>query len=734
MSAIGKPFDRVDGHAKVTGAARYAVEFPVAGVAHAVIVGSAIPLGKITGIDAAAAQAAPGVLVVLTHLNAMKLPPAPKSKGPGDWKLQLLQDDLVHYADQPIAVVVADTLERAQQAATLLKVTYAAEKHVVEMEAELGAAFAHPLMNGQSPDNKRGDLDKGLAGAAAKIEATYTTPHQNHNPLETHATTAVWEGDRKLVLYDATQGVFPTREKVANTLGLKEDDVRVIAQFIGGGFGGKGSVFSHVILAAMAAKQAGRPVRLMVTRMQMFAFVGFRPQTLQKVTLAATRDGTLTAIRHDGISQTARYDEFLEPVALATRMLYACPNIQTSHRLVRLDTGNAQFMRAPGEATGTFALESAMDELAYALKMDPLALRLKNHADKDPDTGKPWSSKSLKDCYRLASERFGWSKRTPEPRSMRDGRVLIGMGMATATYPVHRQPAGAMARLREDGTILVQSGSQDIGPGTYTSMTQIAAEALGLPMNQVRFELGDTKMPPTPVSGGSMTAASTGCAVHEACLALRSKLVKMAIADTASPLRGAAEADVVADEGKLSLKRDAKKTDTYAAILKRSGQKEIEERRDVKAGPDDKDYSKHSFGAHFVEVRVDPDLGSVRISRWVGAFAAGRIINPKLFRSQALGGVVWGIGFALMEHTVTDKHTGRVVTRDLADYHVPVNADVPEIDIITVDENDPRVNPIGVKGVGELGITGCGGAIANAIFHATGKRIRDLPITLDKLL
>ena len=734
MSVLGKPIDRVDGRAKVTGTARYAVEFPVAGCAYAVIVGSAIARGRISNIDTSEATALPGVLAVMTHKNAMKLPPMGKKVGPGDRVLQLLQEDAIHFADQPVALVVADTLERSQDGARRVKIDYAAEAPVVRMKPARGDAFAHPMANGGSPDSKRGDVEAGLAAAAVRVEQTYTTPLEHHNPLEMHATTAVWEGPDRLVLYDATQGVFEARRKAAVTLGLKPDDVRVIAHFVGGGFGGKGSTWSHVVLAAMAAKQVNRPVRLMVSRPQMFAFVGHRPETVQKLQLGATRDGTLTAIRHEGLSSTSQIDEFVEPVAAATQMLYACPNVVTSHRLLRLDVSTPQFMRAPGESSGTFALESAMDELAYGLKMDPLALRLKNHADADPENGHPWSSKSLKECYQAAAQRFGWAKRNPKPGSMKQGRLLVGMGMATATYPVRRSPSSASARMGKEGRVLVQSGSQDIGPGTYTAMTQIAADALGLPIEQVRFELGDTKMPPTPVSGGSMTAASTGSAVHLASIALRDRLIKLAIADAASPLRGADVADVEADAGRLSRRSDRAKSETYAAIMARSGQNFLEERRDAKPGPEMKELGMHSFGAQFAEVHIDPDLGTLRIARWTGAFAAGRILNPKLATSQVHSGVVWGIGMALFEHTVMDEKLGRVVTRDLADYHIPVHADVPEIEVILIDEQDERVNPIGVKGIGELGITGCAAAIANAVYHATGKRIRDLPITLDKLI
>lgn len=737
MSAgsIGKPLDRVDGRAKVTGAARYSADVPVTGLAYAVIVGSSVAKGKIERISAQEAERAPGVIAVMTHLSAPRVAAdATRKTSAGDRVLQLLQDDIVRYSGQPVAVVIADTLEQAAQAAALVDVHCRAETPVTEIEAELSRSFVRPLANGAPPGSIRGDLDRGMAAAATRLEATYSTPVEHHNPMEMHGTIAVWQGPSLLTLYDATQGVSEVQRKAAVVFGLNKDNVRVLSPFVGGGFGTKGSVWSHVVLAAMAAKLVGRPVKLVLTRMQMFDFVGFRPRTIQNIALGATKNGVLTAIQHEGTSQTSRFDEFVEPVALATRMLYACPNVVTGHRLVRLDTGTPQFMRAPGEASGTFAIESAMDELSYALKMDPIELRLRNHADKDPHEDKPWSSKSLKECYRLGAERFQWWRRTPAPRSMRDGRLLVGLGMATAVYPTYRSAAVALGRMLADGTALVQAGSQDIGPGTYTAMTQIAADALGLPPAKVRFELGDTRMPETPLSAGSMTAASTGSAVLAACSALRSKLVRMAIDASASPLHGADEKDIEIEDGRLSLKSDARKGETYAAIVARQGGKAVEARAEARPGKEQEELSMHSFGAQFAEVRVDPELGAVRVTRWTGAFAAGRILNAKLARSQFIGGVVGGIGMALMEQTVMDRRLGRFITRDLADYHVPVHADVPEIDVVWAEESDARVNPVGVKGIGELGITGVAAAIANAVYHATGKRIRDLPITLDKLL
>ncbi|MBR8839993.1 MAG: xanthine dehydrogenase family protein molybdopterin-binding subunit [Stigonema ocellatum SAG 48.90 = DSM 106950] len=728
---IGKPLNRVDGYLKVTGGARYAAEFPVAKIAYAVTIQSAIAKGKIAQIDTKAAEQVPGVLAVITHLNA------PKASGEegGGRKLQLLQDDIILYSGQHIGIVVADTFERARDAAFLVQVRYEEEKPTIHMKENLDKAYLPEgkIPRNEPPDKSHGDVTQGLAAAAVRIEQIYTTPVENHNPMEPHATTAAWQGDQ-LLLYDATQGIFQAQKKVAGALGIPPANVRIMSYYVGGGFGCKGSTWSHVVLAAMAAQKVNRPVKLVLGRIQMYGPVGFRPETIQQVSLGATRDGKLTALRHTGISQTSTFDEFIEPVAKTARMIYACPHIETSHRLVRLDIGTPTYMRAPGEASGSFALESAMDELAYALKIDPIELRLRNYAEVDPDKKLPWSSKSLRECYRVGAERFGWSKRNPKPGSMREGNYLIGWGMATATYPTNRSPASAIAQIMADGTAVVRSGSQDIGTGTYTVMTQVAADALGLPVEKVRFELGDTQMPETPVSGGSQTAASVGSSVHLAGNEARSKVLQLAIADRASPLYGANAEDVIAEDGNLFLKSKSSQSETYAGILARHGLKMIEARADAKPGEEKEKYSMHSFGAQFAEVRVNPDSGEVRVRRWVGSFGVGRILNAKTARSQLMGGIVYGIGMALMEHTVMDPNRGRIVNADLAEYHVPVNADVPMIDVLFVDENDPHVNPLGVKGIGEIGITGAAAAIANAVYHATGKRIRDLPITLDKLI
>ncbi|HEY1957634.1 MAG TPA: xanthine dehydrogenase family protein molybdopterin-binding subunit [Polyangiaceae bacterium] len=735
MSAplVGKPIDRVDAIAKVTGRAQFSGDVKLANVAHAVIVSATISKGRAT-VDASRARAAPGVLAVVTSENAPRLPHASGKANENGRVLQALQDDHVVYDGQPIALVVAESLEAARHAASLLAIRYDREPGRYRIETADAAPYEPAPMHGRPPwDSKRGDADAALRSAAVRVEQTYTTPLENHNPMETHTTAAAWNGDR-LTIYDSTQGIFGVRRRLAGVFEIPEDHVRVVSHFCGGGFGSKGAPWSHVVLAAMAARVARRPVKLVVTRHQMFAFVGHRPRTIQRVSLGASHDGKLVAATHDLLSHTSRFDEFTEPSALVTRMLYACPNVRTSHRLVRLDLSTPTYMRAPGEATGSFALESAIDELAIALDLDPLELRMRNYAKIDLEEHKPWSSKSLDTCYRLAAEKFGWSRRSRPPRSMRDGRWLVGWGMATATYPAHQWKSSALARMHPDGSVLVLAGTQDIGTGTYTVMTQVAATALGVPIEKVTFDLGDTGYPETPLSAGSGTVSSTGSAVDAAARALRSRLVEMARTDARSPLHGVAAADIDAEDGRLVSKHDRSKTDAYADVVARSQKNEIEERAESNEAPDRDKHSCHSFGAQFVEVKVDESLGIVRVSRVVSAFAAGRLLNEKTARSQLLGGIVWGIGLALLEETVRDERTGRLVTRDLSDYHVPTNADVPDVEAILVPERDDWVNPIGAKGIGEIGIVGMGAAIANAVHHATGVRVRDLPIRVDSLL
>jgi xanthine dehydrogenase YagR molybdenum-binding subunit len=693
-SIVGRGIDRLDGPLKVTGHATYAAEFAPDGLCHAVMVRSTVAAGRIVAIDASPARAMPGVLLVITHENTPRLPKKGEAAfgPPAGRKLTLFQDTEVRYNGEPVALVIAETLEQAQEAAERVRVKYEPKAAVLDFERAKKDAYKPEKMTRSPPDTHWGDIERGLAEGEVKVDHVYTTPMENHNPMEPHATIAHWEGSH-LTLYDSTQYVAGVRETTAKTLGIPVDQVEVRSPFVGGGFGCKGSTWSHVVLAAMAARQVKRPVKLVVERRQMFGPVGGRPCTEQRVLLAAKRDGTITAIRHDVLSHTSTFEDYTEPATQPTRSLYGIPNGALTQKIVQLNVGTPTFMRAPGESTGTFALECAMDELAEALRMDPVELRVKNHADVDPSKGFPWSSKKLKECYEDAARRFGWSRRTGAPRSMRDGRWLVGQGMATATYPAHMDKCQAVALLEADGTYVVRCSTQDIGTGTYTIGAQVAAEALGVPLDKVRFELGDSRFPRAPVSGGSMTAASVGMAVRNACLALKEKV-----------LAGARERPLSVE---------------------------------VEYGPKDEDEAKlgmRSFGAVFAEVRVDRDLGVIRVPRIVATYSVGRLLNAKTGINQLQGGIVWGLSMALLEESLLDKRSGRIANADLAEYHVPVNADIGTIDVTVVEENDVAFNALGARGIGEIGITGVAAAIANAVYHATGKRIRELPITLDKLL
>ena len=748
---VGKPLNRIDGRQKVTGTAPYAAEFDLPNMAHAVVIESTIARGSIVSIDTGEAERLPGVLTILTHLNAPKLNPFPapdpkmkpedaqqqQQQNPGKpgQKLLPLQDATIYYSGQHIGVVVADTFEQARYAASRVKVQYQQEPPRTEMERHLHEAIKAPSDAGREPnDSKRGEPEVALALSPVKVDRLYRTPVENHNPMEPSATIAVWEGD-KLTIYDATQWVSGAANVTAKILGIPKENVRTVCYFLGGGFGCKGFTWPHVVLSAIAARKVGRPVKLELTRQQMFTCVGHRAQTLQRVAIGADRDGKLQSIIHTTTNNTSPYDEFTEKCGVVAPILYACPNVQATHKLVRINKGTPTSTRAPGEAPGTFALESAMDELAYALNLDPLELRLRNYAETDPHKNLPWSSKELRECYRQGAERIGWHRRDPKIGAMKtpDG-WLIGYGMATATYPTNRSEATARVEIMADGRARAVSGTQDLGTGTYTTMTQLVAEVLGIPVEKAHFELGDSRLPQAPVSGGSQTSASVGPAVKAAALEARKQAIQLAIADAASPLHGLMEDQVGSGEGRLFNKNTPAQGETYADLLKRNNKEMLTAEASSKPGEEKKEYSSHAFGAQFVEVHVNPASGETRIARMVGAFAAGRILNAKTARSQIMGGMVWAIGMALHEATVMDARIGRVMNRDLAEYHVPVNADVPQIDAFFVTENDLHVNPIGVKGIGEIGITGASAAIANAIFHATGKRVRDLPITPDKLL
>ncbi|WP_137389053.1 xanthine dehydrogenase family protein molybdopterin-binding subunit [Rhodoligotrophos defluvii] len=739
-TVVGQPLPRVDGRAKVTGSARYAADFNQDGQLYAVIVSATVGLGRVTGIDAAPVEKMPGVVDVITHKNAPRLAYG-AHRGYIDpaigERLHVLQDDRVRFYGQPVAVVVAETLDEAERAATALQVTYDREQPVVDpadanAEAIIPEAAAEP--DARIPaDSARGDADTALASAQVKVDETYDIARENHNPMEPHATVAAWNGDR-LTLWSKSQFVVNEQAEIAAVFGIPAEQVQVICPFIGGAFGTSLRTWPHVTLAALAARQVGRPVKLVLTRKQMFFTTGHRPRTLQRVALGATRDGKLTGVVHEGVAETSRYEQFIEALINATGYMYSCPNVRTRYRLKPLDTGTPTYMRGPGEASGILALECAMDELSYALGIDPIDLRRRNEPAIDEAEGKPFSSRSLMQCYDLAAERFGWSNRDPRPRSMRDGRLLIGMGAASATYPAYHAQSSARVRLNPDGTAEVEVAASDMGPGTYTSMTQVAAETLGLPVEQVRFQLGRSDYPPAPSHGGSWTMASVGTAVRAACIAAQQEAAKLAIADQRSPVFGATLDGVEWAEGRLRRRGDTAPGQAYGDLVAGAGRSieaEASASRDPEAA---RRFSMHAFGAVMVEVAIDPDVGTIRVRRALGAYGIGRVINPHLARSQCIGGMVGGIGMALMERTTLDRRDGRPVNAHMADYLVPVNLDIPHLEAYCVDEVDQHVNPLGVKGLGEIALVGMAPAIANAVFHATGRRVRALPIRIEDVL
>ncbi len=728
---IGQGVIRQDGRLKVTGGARYAAEFEVPDCLQAVLVQSTIPAGTITGFDTAQAERMPGVVAIITHQNAGALNQHKAAQQTVTHPF--LQDGRIVYNGQHVAVAVADTFERAEAAAAAVRVSYAPSPAVTVMDESTLSRATKPkqFQNGEkSPDVSRGDAEAAFASAKVRIEATYETPIEHHNPMEPHATIAWWRGDT-LAVWTATQGISGAQETLASAFGLPKESVTVICPFVGGGFGCKGNTWPPATIAALAARHVGRPVKLVVTRPQMFTSNGYRPKTIQKIKLGADENGRLLAIRHDGFSQMSdpALGDFCEPVAVATQMAYSCKNLAVSHRVVPVNQGLPTYMRAPGESSGMFVLESAMDELAYALRMDPLALRLANYAERDEQKDKPFASKGLRECYSRAAERFGWSRRDHTPGSMRDGRILIGWGMATSTYPTNRRPCHARIRVNANGTVLVQSGVQDLGTGTYTIMAQCAADRLGVDIARVSAQLGDSRLPPGPVSGGSATAASVIPAIEAAADALRARLVTLAASDPR--LAGVAPSDIKLDG--FALVAHGQRV-PLPDIMQRAGVGYVDAQGSSAPGDAYKAHSCHAFGAQFAEVRIDPDFGTIRVSRVVSCFDVGRLLNARTGRSQLLGGIVFGIGMALQEETLVDRATGRIVNSNIADYHMPVNADVPEIDVMTVDAPDLATGALGAKGAGELPMVGVAPAIANAVFHATGKRIRHLPIRVEDVL
>ena len=734
-SNIGQPLTRRDGLLKVTGRATYAADNHPPGMLYAVCAVSTIARGRVADLDIAAARAHPGVVEVMTPANRPAVAHDPDEKSsPFDFKLDVLQSDRVRYANQPIAVVIAETLEAATEGATLLAPRYEIETPAVGLDN--GHSFVPPVVGPGLPSEMRhGDIDAGLAGAAHHVEATYETPAQYHNQMEPHAVVAVWDGDN-VVVDTPTQGLAIMQERIARLLGIPQENVHIRSPFLGGGFGGKGIVAGPQLLGIIAARMVGRPVKLVLPRDQMFGMVGHRAPTRQKLRLGTDAEGHLTAIDHHTHTASSSFDDFYEPAAGIAQVLYASPAISIAHTAVRLDTGTPTFMRAPGEAPGSLALESAIDEMALAAGMDPLAFRLTNYADTDPVSGKPYSSKALRECYAQGAARFGWAGRPLAPRTMRDeAGLLVGWGMGTATYPAHMFQGNARAVLRQDGSGIVETGAHDMGQGAWTALAQIAGDSLSLPMDRLDFRAGSSDLPDAGIAGGSGHTATAGMAIHNAGAAVIARLADLATGDQRSPLFGAGNAGVVARDGRLHRRDDETRSESYGEILARAGLAEIDARG---VGAADKAtheaYAMHAHGAVFAEVKVDPDLGQIRVSRMVGAFAAGRIINPHLVRSQYYGGMIWGMSFALHERAIIDPRSGRPMNPNLAEYQVPVNADAPSLEAILVEEVDPFVNALGIKGVGEIGITGSAGAIANAVWHATGVRVRHFPITLDRIV
>ena len=696
--ATGAPLNRIDGVQKVTGAAKYAYEYPVEGVTYVFPVQSTIARGRVSSIDASAARALPGVIAVLSHENAPRIAPL------DDQDLAVFQSDAVAYRGQFVAAVVAETLEIARQAASMVAVRYEEQPHDVELAASRSDLYKPEYVPQKAApfyaaDSAQGDVEAALAAAPVSLDHTYTTPTEHHNPLEPHTTLAIWSDDgngESVTVYDTCQGVDIRLNDIATAFGLSPERVRVIAPYVGGGFGSRGFTHPYAILAVMAARVAGRPAKLAQTRQQMFGPVGYRSPTIQRVRLGAGGDGQLTAIAHEVVAQTNALYEMTEPAAVATRTMYAAPNRRTTHRLARLDLPANSWMRAPGESPGMFALESAMDELAVACGLDPIELRVRNEPAVDPETGRPFSSRGLVACLREGAQRFGWAKRDLQPRTHRAGRWLVGTGVAASTYPAVQLPASAHVAVDAAGRYRVRIAAEDVGQGAWTVLTQIAADALEVPVEQVQLDIGDSALPQAFPAWGSTGTASWGWAIVDGAQKLRTRL-----------------------------------RDEFGGVVPAAG---LEADGAFNGNPEAQQFSMHAFGAQFAEVRVNEDTGEVRVPRLLGVFAAGHIVNPKTARSQFLGGMTWGLSMALHEESVLDPRFGDYVNHDFAEYHIATNADVGEIDVSWIEEDDPHVNPMGVKGIGELGIVGTAAAIANAVYHATGTRVRDLPITLDKLL
>ena len=736
---IGTATSRVDGLAKVTGAAKYAADHNVPGLAHGSVVCSTIAKGRITRLHTGAALAVRGVLTVLTHDNRPPMPDNDQAYkdevAPAGSPFRPLYDDRILFNGQPIALVVAETPEIARFAASLVRVEYDRQEHVTDLHGRRDRTVPPPPATNPGeavflPPKPRGTPDQALAAAAVRHEAEYHVPIEHHNPMELYASTVIVDGNGKLTVYDKTQGVQNVHKYVCSVFGLQPEDVRVLSPFMGGGFGSGLRPQYQVVLAVLAARALQRPVRVVLTRPQMYG-LGYRPAMIQRIALGAKADGTLEAITHDAITVTSQYEDFHRQETGWSGLLYKSDHAKYEHRLARLDLATSCDQRAPSAASAVYALEAAMDELAVALELDPLELRLRCYSERDQHEDRPYSSKALRECYRQGAEAFGWDKRNPAPRSMRDGSDLVGWGMATGVWEALQVPITVRIVLGANGHAEVACATSDIGTGTYTIMAQVAADALGLPIENISVKLGDSSLPQSPVEGGSWIAASVSNGIVTTAGAIRDELLGLARRMPNSPFANAAPDEVVLSDGRLASRRDEGRAVSIADVLRHGGVDRLEQEKTT--NPDqDATRASNSHAAVFAEVKVDEQLGVVRVTRIVSAVAAGRILNPRTAGSQILGGVVWGIGMALHEETLIDHRFGRIMNANIAEYHVPVNADVHDIKVIFVDEADDS-NPLGIKGVGEIGIVGVAAAIANAVHHATGKRVRDLPITLDKV-
>ncbi|MFF3222671.1 xanthine dehydrogenase family protein molybdopterin-binding subunit [Nocardia suismassiliense] len=738
---VGQGLDRIDGHVKVTGAARYTAEIPMPNAAYGVLVGAEIGSGTVTSIDVSHALRA-GAVAVLTHENLPRVPSVPLmpslfgQPSPGQTFFPM-QDTTIHYFGQPIAVVVADTFEVAQQAARLVQATYDAKPALVQLDDGRAEQYLpDSIFAGMVPASQsRGDFASASAAAVHTVDATFRFAANHHNPIECSVTAAMWNGD-SVTVYDATQGIVASQLTIAAHLGISPSKVRVVADYVGGGFGAKALMWPHVTLAPLIARELGRPLRVILNREQMFYGTGLREEQEQRVTLVCDADGRFTGLRHHKLSVTSHFDDWAEPSLEVASKAYGIPHWEGQYRLIKGNTMTPTFMRGPGEASGMIALECAIDELAEQLGVDPVELRLRNHAAVDPESGNPWSSDGYLDCLRLAAERFGWDGRNQTPGSRTDGNWLIGWGVGTAGYPVYEpgQPQRAHARLRSDGSLVVQTGTQEFGTGVATAMSQVACDAMGMPFDRIRFEIGNTDYPNIAATVGSIGASAVSAAVHTTCTQLLAQLIEIAVADIDSPLRGRTPDEIEGVAGVLRLIDDPSVCDAYAEVLERNHLSDIETTGSWRPDTTPSGYAKMSFGAQFAEVAVDPELGLIRVRRMVGAFAPGRVLNVKLARSQVLGGMNWGLSQALMEASLPDPRDGRWANASLLEYLLPVNADAPEVDISFVPVDDTVVNPLGVKGIGELGMIGAAAAIVNAVHNATGRSIRDIPLRIEHLL